>query len=621
MNKTAINELPQLIIALDSLKNDANYVHINHAKPNLDYYCPCCHGIIRPRAFKDDKDYKVQAHFYHISGGCTEESYIHFICKNWLFDSESKFQVNEVLYHVESIDIEKPFNTKYGIYKPDIYVKTREKKVFFFEISNTNKKNHSYIPKWDELGIDVVEINIREFINKKYDNDVPVLDIIYSDGICYVSEKIPKDYNALIQARKQEWKRQDILNYKIQWERLDWFWQKFSKYKANKENDEYVLSSFEELEYTDKIWIYRNINKKSCSGLVECFRNIINKEFFDMITQLNTEEQNVCVSCERISQLIYEVGIICYIKYKDYNLHDGSTYKMKFDRGKIFELYNINNIKEIIQKQSKHFDDVIKEIDKLSEYETIGYIHEIKPYSHYGSESKNVDSLDFKVVFCASIPADTVPKIIGSSHMLLKDINESSLETEFQSLYGKRLKEYNDESYLSKIKKNVLYSNMLKDIIKYAQKYNFTVDISDDMLFYSIRSKKSRIFDFETKIGTNINNDYIEKQKTDVKRCVKAYVTSISLIEKYVGLINQCKNKMWNAKYKTVHWVTEHYRYKTYTYYNSYLSPHNVLYITLKNRNCEYNITKEIEFDIFDSEDYIKQKITKAMNIMINGDC
>ena len=48
-------DLPQLIVALDSLNDDANYVHILDAKENTNYYCPCCKGIVKPRAYKKDK--------------------------------------------------------------------------------------------------------------------------------------------------------------------------------------------------------------------------------------------------------------------------------------------------------------------------------------------------------------------------------------------------------------------------------------------------------------------------------------------------------------------------------------------------------------------------------------
>ena len=136
---TEIN-LPQLIVGLDSNNEDANYVHINDVRENVTYYCPCCKGLIKPRAHKKDKEYQMQPHFYHVEGGCKEETYIHYICKNFLFEAGSKFKVDEVMYEVKKVQTEQVYNTKFGDYNPDITVTTTSGKVFFFEIANTNKK-------------------------------------------------------------------------------------------------------------------------------------------------------------------------------------------------------------------------------------------------------------------------------------------------------------------------------------------------------------------------------------------------------------------------------------------------------------------------------------------------
>ena len=158
-----INEtnLPQLIVGLDSQSEDANYIHINDVKENVDYYCPCCKSLIKPRAYKKDEQYKMQPHFYHINGGCTEETYIHYICKNFLFEAGSKFIVSGIEYEVKEVITEKGYDTKFGIYIPDITVTTTSDKIFYFEIRNTNKKTTDYIPKWDELGNDVVEVDVK----------------------------------------------------------------------------------------------------------------------------------------------------------------------------------------------------------------------------------------------------------------------------------------------------------------------------------------------------------------------------------------------------------------------------------------------------------------------------
>ena len=149
-------DLPQLIVGLDSLNEDANYIHIEDVRENQSYYCPCCKGLIKPRAYKRAIDYQVQPHFYHETGGCREETYIHYICKNWLFEKGCKFIVDNRKYEVEKIEVEKSLHTSFGNYRPDIIVTTTSDKIFYFEIKTTNKKTSLYAPKWDELGNDVV---------------------------------------------------------------------------------------------------------------------------------------------------------------------------------------------------------------------------------------------------------------------------------------------------------------------------------------------------------------------------------------------------------------------------------------------------------------------------------
>ena len=248
-------DLPQLIVALDSLNDDATYVHILDAKENTNYYCPCCKGIVKPRAYKKDKNYQVQAHYYHETGGCNEETFVHYICKTWLFEKGCKFIVDNVQYEVENIEIEKTLHTSFGDYRPDIIVATTNDKIFYFEIKTTNKKTELYAPKWDELGNDVVEVDTRYFINQKYKNDIPVFNLIYSDGECFIKNYSRNDYEDIIAKRKLEWKRQDKLNYKIQWERLDWFWNILQEYYIGNKTIEDVCNSFSILEFNDQKFI------------------------------------------------------------------------------------------------------------------------------------------------------------------------------------------------------------------------------------------------------------------------------------------------------------------------------------------------------------------------------
>lgn len=226
----------------------------------------------------------MQPHYYHESGGCSEESFVHFICKNWLFEKGCQFKVNGITYEVFDIQTEKTLHTSFGDYRPDIIVNTSEGKQFFFEIKYTNKKTELYAPKWDELGIDVVEVDAREFINNKHTNEIPEFKLIYSDGECFIQSYSRTDYEDTIAKRKLEWKRQDKLNYKIQWERLDWFWNKLDLYIHEKCESEEILDCYENVGYENIECCWNIVSKMNCvRELRDDFRKITNdmcKQYF-----------------------------------------------------------------------------------------------------------------------------------------------------------------------------------------------------------------------------------------------------------------------------------------------------------------------------------------------------
>ncbi len=312
-----------MIIALDSLDESANYVHISDVKDDVVYHCPCCKGIVKPRAYKKDEEYQVQPHFYHENGGCSEESFVHYICKTWLFENGCKFKIVNSLYTVSNIQTEKTLHTNFGDYRPDIIVDTDEGKSFFFEIKYSNKKTEHYIPKWDELETDVVEVDAREFINQKHNNDIPEFKLIYSDGYCFIKSYSHKDYEDTIAKRKIEWKRQDKLNYKIQWERLDWFWSCLQDYINEKCTEETVMQKFEEVGYDNIEVCWNIVSKMSCfKNLKTNFRNIVNKivkiSFFEKLLEYKNEYKEYFLIHDDESYCLAKEGIC--IKFYDHNL-------------------------------------------------------------------------------------------------------------------------------------------------------------------------------------------------------------------------------------------------------------------------------------------------------------
>lgn len=154
--------LPKLIVAYDGNDEFSNLIHIKTATRDTIYYCPCCGGIVKPQSLISTKE---QPFFHHITGKCAKESQHLFFCKNWLFEKGSKFYINDKIFEVNSIDIEKIWNTPFGEYKPDITVYTSSGETIFFEMFFSNrKKGDDYFCKWNSLKNDVVEVNIKEYL-------------------------------------------------------------------------------------------------------------------------------------------------------------------------------------------------------------------------------------------------------------------------------------------------------------------------------------------------------------------------------------------------------------------------------------------------------------------------
>ena len=165
-------------IALDKDKND---ILIDDAIPCVDYYCYSCGKIVRSRAKSSDL---VTEHFYHLEKcECNGESTIHKYWKENLINIGETIILPEV-GEINCIDkrVEFRFNTKHGIYIPDLIIKTNNPKYQFiiFEIYNTNaKKIDEYSDMWKELKYNVFEIDVSNLKRDKSNFDKNA-KIIYS---------------------------------------------------------------------------------------------------------------------------------------------------------------------------------------------------------------------------------------------------------------------------------------------------------------------------------------------------------------------------------------------------------------------------------------------------------
>lgn len=366
-NEFFTKDLPQLIVALD--KED-NYIHIRDAKENVEYFCPCCRNSVKPRAFKTEKEYQVQPHFYHVCGSCDEESRVHWIYKNWLFKEGSRFYVGKNLYTVKSVDIEKSYDTSFGKYRPDITVNTKCGNIIFFEINFTSaKKENDYFAKWDELNVDVIEVNIKKLMNEDYNCKIPTFDLVYSNGECFKQSYLKRDEYSTISNIKREWKRQEKIDYKIMWERLDWFWLKVQDFKHSKCDIMDVINSFRSLEMKDKETCFSLINKQSCmKSHNQLFRDVINNQieslsrfetkYFLENFKINASElTDVKITFKAIPKNFISIGFKG--KYKGFSLGE---FLSGYEKNNQWDL-KFSNILKGIEKLNKEIERKKKEID------------------------------------------------------------------------------------------------------------------------------------------------------------------------------------------------------------------------------------------------------------------
>lgn len=257
--------VPELMYALDSLSEHADWKNVYNVSGDDVCYCPICLGKVKLWNGQDpNKIYKKQRCFHHIDGVCSQESQVHFVYKNWLLEKGSKFKVGDKLYEVESAVVEKTIHTSFGDYRPDIIIQTSCGKTFLVEVAYSNKKTNQYIYKWDEIGNDVLEIDVNEQMYTVTTHKIPLFKLIYSSetGECYIKRYTTQEYDDLITSRKIYWKRKDILEYKIKWEQLDWFWRELQNFYSNTSAIESVIESFVKMNSKDQKFVCTHLKGK-----------------------------------------------------------------------------------------------------------------------------------------------------------------------------------------------------------------------------------------------------------------------------------------------------------------------------------------------------------------------
>ena len=590
--------LPQLIVAYDGNDEFANLIHVKKANKDNNYFCPCCGGNVKPRALDSTKE---QSHYYHVTGKCTKESQLHFFCKNWLFEEGSKFYVDDSLFEVKSIEIEKPYETPFGKYIPDVTVHTTTGIDIYFEMFFTNRKTgDDYFCKWDYLGNDVVEVNIKEYMFKTDVNTIPIFTYLYHDGNCYSKPYIKRDLYANTIARiKRELTRQKVLNYKARIEQLDWFWQEIRNNKSREE----ILNVISEMDYEDMISCYEIIKRKQCvSYLKNDVLNMINQK---VISEVREEldlpyDENVYFDLEHIKGRTYKIGIRLdintdHIIYnKMYIPYDNSIRKFP----KIVFSKNILNKDEIVLIESdiKKINDKYEEVLQIKE-NILEYDNKLAVFEENSQYKVRMNNGLYTVI--EENTEGKMKTVLEKYYISYLDIDSLIFEIK------NKVKEEKDKKLINDILENIECKSLIQELngyrgldcyvdLKYEKKAYVVLHIGGSSDFFTL-----------DEISVYRFNQIISECKNKLEELNKTY----EVISNIVNQVNSCKNNIWNA---TI----------SFSYDDITVDIDQKVF----NPKYSYDTTGERIYFYYDtkySKNRIKKYFTSAMNSVLNNmeDC
>lgn len=531
--------LPQLIVAYDGNDEFASLIHVKNANSDINYFCPCCGGVVKPRALDSTKE---QSHYYHITGKCTKESQLYFFCKNWLFEVGSKFYIKDTLFEVGHIDIEKTHNTKFGKYTPDITVYTKCGKTIYFEMFFSNRKTgDDYFCKWKELGNPVVGINLKEYVFKTDVNTIPTFSYLYCDGVCYSKPYVSRDvYANTIAKIKDRLTRQQLMNYKVRIEQLDWFWIKLQDNETTRED---ILDIVSGMEYDDMVSCYDIVKRKHCVAyLKDDILKIINgRVISDVRGTLNLPvEDNVYFDLKHIRGRTYEIGIRLrfksdHITYDDFYYRCNQGYQEKYPE--ISFKRNILTKDELIvpdnkvNELKKIFDDTKKEIPNLIEYE---------------KELCNLEEDNYKIRMKNGYYTVLFKNSSDKYEVLFENVSVKNTIEDLKKEIESKLHKREILTFLNHTKTNEKLQNEISELCNYKgidSRFELSCNYYKTHINASLWLFGDNVLLCEILPKENSLDEIIIKYKMFLDDFIGRYYLVLNIIEE----INNCKNKTWSA--------------------------------------------------------------------------
>lgn len=247
------------------------------------YSCPMCGSDLIPKAIKSNQ---VTSHFAHVDASkCSNESMIHWWFKNKFLENGDTFIVNsdkEHQYICEEVLVEQSYTIGDKIYRPDITVTTKCGKTIYFEMEYTNKKKiQDYLDIWIELKNIVVEVDIKDLMNK---NQISTFKALFYDGKCFNTKKNDTYYNTIGKYKEEKFQGEIDESLKDRMKKLDWFWNDLANYKTGKIDIENVFLVIDCVDNKDKEIVFNILKKPKC---IDIFQKYVDYKHDKFIKHIN----------------------------------------------------------------------------------------------------------------------------------------------------------------------------------------------------------------------------------------------------------------------------------------------------------------------------------------------
>ena len=550
-----VNYEPELMYALDSKGEYADWKNVYNVSGSDVLYCPICLGRVKLWNGQDpNKAYKKQRCFHHIDGMCSQESRIHFAYKTWLLEQGSKFKVGETIYEVVNSEIEKTFHTKFGDYRPDITVETTEGKMFYIEIADTNKKNGDYISKWHELSNDVLELDVNEQLTKASTKEIPNFKLIYSSttGMCFVKEYIPKKYDEVTSQLNKCWSRYDLMKRKQLWERFDWFWLNTQKYYSNESTIDDICYEFQKIDKHGKQIIYSCIKGSKHSIFRKYFLDILRNDFYKYLE--NIKEFFGYKTSTSLNSSSYNVTV----KYSE-DEYFISCMSKNFALDKNYSYEEILDLERFLAECNEGKNRFKKYIKKLRSFENLSFID---IYPTYGVRNLyEIQRLRFNINYKANIHNKYILESIGhDSWELLDDLKIDNIKEHYNIFLEECLQEKEAELVTHAINNDNLFMFYLNDITQKVKKISrLKLKISKDYRAVSLFDNaelliewnftENLIFgDFENNFYDSFMNILTPLIDTEKERRMNRRKIN-KIIKQYGDMLNNSVNQIWSFEF------------------------------------------------------------------------